>query len=79
MRLPFYISGRIAVDDYGNINRIILNNRDPFAFQFKKAIQTFLNEITVNLGEIQVLTKRRLFLQKTVLGNNMLQFKKRLF
>ncbi|MHC4536388.1 MAG: hypothetical protein ACYS6K_20755 [Planctomycetota bacterium] len=52
VRDVFTISGRIAMDDYGNINRIILNLRDPFALHFKKAIQSLSDEITLSLGEI---------------------------
>jgi len=52
VRDVFTISGKIELDDYGNINRIILNNKDPFALHFKQAIQTLMNGITVNLGEI---------------------------
>ena len=52
VRDVFTISGQIDLDDYGNINRIILNNNDPFALHFKQAIQPLLNGITVNLGEI---------------------------
>jgi len=52
VRDVFTISGKIDLDAYGNINRIILNNKDPFALHFKQAIQPVLNGITVNLGEI---------------------------
>ena len=52
VRDVFTISGQIVVDAYGNINRIILNKNDPFACHFRKAIQPFLDEITINLGEI---------------------------
>lgn len=52
VRDVFTISGKIDLDAYGNINRIILNNKDPFALHFKQAIQHVLNGITVNLGNI---------------------------
>ena len=48
----FTISGIIVLDAKGSINRIILNKSDPFAFNFKEAIQPLLSEITVNLGKI---------------------------
>jgi len=52
VRDVFTISGQIELDGYGNINRIILNLKDPLASHFKQAMQPYMDGITLNLGEI---------------------------
>jgi len=52
VRDVFTISGKVIQDAKGNIIELILNESDPFAYDFQQGIQPFLNGITVNLGKI---------------------------
>lgn len=52
VRDVFTISGKVMVDERGNIKELVLHKSDPFASDFQQGIQPFLSGMTVNLGKI---------------------------